>query len=208
MGMMQDSSQGPSADIVFQWCLFRNIDDKFAINEFTTNQLTSSELGGLGHWGRLRPTGNSALVIHFLHLNANIHTYFIWMALMQIKCILSTLQNEWETKLHLYSLSSHLNLFFCSFPQKQTPTHNIHSTRTSLFEVKGHLSSAVVPPRTVVAVYSCRPWRLLYPLHFNTAQETESGDANEISPPQLPSSTLSGYCLHPGHINQMEEEED
>lgn len=36
-----------------------------------------------------------------------------------------------------------------------------------------------------MAVYSLRPWRLLYPLRFNAARENdwESGDANETPPP-------------------------
>lgn len=128
---------------------------------------------------------------------------------MHFEYILLTLDKSVRIQKHLHSPASHLN--FCSFLHKHTPTHMPY-----IQPCRGQRSSPISccpgrpshPPRTSMAVYRRRPWHLLYPLHFNTGQETdwESGDANEISPPQLPSSILSGYCLHPGHINQTVRE--
>lgn len=103
---------------------------------------------------------------------------------MHFEYILLTLDKSVWIQKHLHSPASHLN--FCSFLHKHTPTHTPY-----IQPCWGQRSSPIsccpgrpAPPRTSVAVYRRRPWHLLYPLHFNTGQETdgESGDANEISP--------------------------
>lgn len=114
-------------------------------------------------------------------------------------------------KTKVFAFSCSLSELLLLSTQTHTYTHTIHSTLLRSKVISHQLlcwETCPPTPRTPVAVYRRRPCHLLYPLHFNTGQETDwgSGDANEISPPQHPSSILSGYCLHPGHINQTVRE--